>query len=224
MNKRFLKTLKLYIRTAFNPIMIALALVMFVGIPYALFADPAPLGDKEYMSMIGTVGIGHIGIVIIQIMGCLLCPTSKLFLAMPDAKRFMTVIPIMVTAVLGILYDALIIIISVCTINMQTTADLMLMCSAGTVLACIITSTLNKKGLGVLDIAAMLIMFSTLFVFNNGSFDNGFGLSAEKAAVIAGAVYIAGIALNVIIMKLWWSRSDRQNKNINAMYTLSAQE
>lgn len=216
MKNRFFKTLKLYLRIAINPITAILALVILVGIPIAMIYDPAPLGDKEYMSMIGSVGIGHIGIVCLLIYCGIVCSTSKFFISVPDAKRFMTVMPIIVSAAMGIIYDAVMFVIGVCFLEKQTVSDLLLICPSCTVLASLVVSTLNRKGLGIVDIIACFLLFSTIFVFNGGHYTNGFGISVEKALMIVPFIYILGFALNFLIQKIWWSKSDRLSARLNS--------
>ena len=216
MKNRFIRTLKLYIRSCMNPILLIFALTIIVGLPIALACSPSPRGDKEYPVMLGCAGMGHMGLLILQIFCMVTFSRSKFFISTADAKRLFTVIPVVVSTAMGIIYDAVVVIVGLIFIDLPTAADLMIVCSLSTVVCAFSVSANGKKGLEIIStLAFMLICCESITMKEATALRNGFGLTLAGAALVSAAVLIIGIGLTVLIMRLWWSKSDRIKRSLN---------
>jgi uncharacterized radical SAM protein YgiQ len=73
----------------------------------------------------------------------------------------------------------------------------------------------GKKGLEIIStLAFMLICCESITMKEATALRNGFGLTLAGAALVSAAVLIIGIGLTVLVMRLWWSKSDRIKRSI----------
>lgn len=220
MDKRFMKTLKLYIKTSFtlSPIIIFAALAFMVALPIGIAAAPAHIGDKDYPSMIGCSGIGQIGILMMVTMGTISNSRSKFLYSTADAKRLMTIVPVIVTVLMGLIYDAVIVTIGVVRLGNSTAADLMIINAMTTLAVTFAISTNCKKGLGFLSFIGVVGIFCDSIITgisSIGKLNGGFGLSLGQAAAVSAAILAVGIGGLLMILNVWWKKSDRLQRLTN---------
>lgn len=220
----FMKAMKMYIRTALRPI----TLVFGMGIPIAMLAamisDPAKQGEKDYSSMIGCLGMMHVMLIIIFIIGNITISHMKFFGSLPQAKVLFTDVPIAAMGVLCLVFDIITFAAAYIRCGSSTAADLLIVDAVNTVFACFINATMTKcrgKLYTVLSVLMILTFFNQVTLLRRFSFiNNGFGVTVPAAALIALAVYIVGFAAAHFFMQWWWKNSGR---NYNNRYNVIAQ-
>lgn len=212
--KKFFKAYKLYMKTSFSPIMTIFCSFMCIGLFFAAFASPEKSSSKEYLAMIGVIGMGHLFIFLNFIMGIFSTRNYKFFMSTESAKKLYTVVPMVSTLTVCLIYDIIMYVIAYFAWDSAGKSDILIVNALGTFFACLTASSSYMSKLEAVSIIGYFFMTFQSVLYKAIGLNGGFGLEQGTAAIIAIIIYIAGISLNVIMMELWWNKSGRNfNKN-----------
>ena len=207
--KNFGKALKMYLKILFNPLLTLLGLIIIVAVTVAAAVSPDTPDSDEYMSMIGSVGFGQIGIVVLFI-EAVSVTRSRFYVSLPYAKTLFTVVPVVCTAAAAFIYDIIALAIAALFWCEQGLSDLLIIAPINSFVICLAVSCSGKPKLEWLYILMFVFLASEQFVLPNISATaHGFGLPAAVSAVISVLVFISGTALTLLITSIWWKKCDR---------------
>lgn len=215
-----MKALRLYNMMTFNLIFAIPGTALMILLAIALALSPEGKGSEDYMSMIGTVGIGHLGIIFINFSYFIQSGRYKFPASIRSAKLFFTVVPVVAVGSLCLIYDIFIIVISAIVLPPSVFSDILISNAVHSVVACFLISLSGKKKFYFITLPLMFIyFFQTIILSHLGILSNGFGLPLAVAAVISAAIYIIGTGLNLGLLNWWWKKSGRDfNVNVNTAY------
>ena len=206
--KEFGKALKLYLKVTLNPITAAFGLMLMAMLLVAASLSPETPDSEDYMSMIGTVGFGQLGVVALFIMG-ISSSRYKYFASLPFAKTLFTVVPTVCAAAAALIYDNIAITVAAFCWCEQGLSDLLVIAPINSFIICLSIACIGKPKLNILYFIPILIMATEHIVLPNISFTaHGFGLPVLTSAVIGALVFIAGVVLTLVIMNVWWKKCD----------------
>lgn len=224
----FMKAMKMYIRTAVRPITLAFGIGIPIVMLVAMIADPAKQGEKDYSSMIGCIGMMHIMLIIVFIIGNIIMSQMKFFGSLPQAKVLFTDVPIAAMGSVCLVFDIITFAAAYIRCGSDTAADLLIVDAVNTVVACLVNATMTKlkgKLYTFLSVFLILTFFNQVSLLRKFSFiNNGFGVTVPVAALIALAVYIIGFAAVHFFMQWWWKNSGRNYSINNAIAHNTAAE
>ena len=219
--KNFGKALKLYLKVLFNPLLTLFSAVIIVGILIAAVHEPEVPESDEYMSMIAATAIGQIGIVVFCLYGTISVTRCKFYSSLPFAKTLFTIVPMVFTAFMSLIYDLIIIMIAALCWTPQALADILIAAPVGSLMVILGVSCSGKPKLEWLYIMPFLILCTLQFVLPNISATmHGFGLPVITSAVIGALIFAAEIAVTLVVMNIWWKKCDhvrRGNYNYTAI-------
>ena len=208
--KNFGKALKLYLKVSFNPIVSAFGIFIMVGVVAAAVFSPESPENEDYMSMIAAAGFAQIGVGIFFIAGGPSMARNKYYISLPFAKMLFTVIPAVTAAVMSLIYDNVIFAVAAFCWQEQALADIMIIAPVNSFMVCLAVSCMGKPKLEPLYIIPMIILATEHLVLPNiSAAAHGFGLPVVTSAVIGFLIFIAGAAVTLLIMNIWWRNSDR---------------
>ena len=212
------KALKLYLKITFNPIVAAFGIFIMIALLIAAAVSPEAPDSEGYMSMIGSVGFGQIGIAAFCLFGSITMSRNKWFASLPFAKVLFTVIPVIVSSVISLIYyNAAITIAALCW-EQTALSDLLIFVPINSAVMCLAVSAIGKPKLEWIYLICVLFLGTQQAVLPNISATaHGLGLQVLTAGIIGGLIYIAGIAISLLITALWWKKCDhtyRGNVNI----------
>ena len=215
--KDFGRAVKMYIISSFSMILLVFGLGTAIMALSAMAADPAKRGDKDYWDMLGAMGLMHCMLIVIFFLGNVKISRYKFFGSLPQAKTLFTLVPAAVMGALCIVMDISAFTIAMVRCGADTAADLLIIDSADTVIACLLNATMQKQKNRFITVALglhFIIFINQVPVLKRMELSNyGFGLSLPQAAAAAAAIYIAGFLLVFLAMKLWWEKSGRNYNN-----------
>ena len=215
--KDFGRAVKMYIMTSFSMIFLVFGLGTAIIALVAMASDPAERGDKDYLDMLGVMGLTHCMMIVIFFLGNVKISRYKFFGSLPQAKMLFTLVPTAVVGALGIVLDIAVFTIAMVRCGAGIAADLLIIDSVDTVIACLLNATMQKPKNRFISVAMgllFIVFIAQVRVLKRMGLSNyGFGLSLPQAAAAAAAVYIAGFLLVCLIMKLWWEKSGRNFNN-----------
>ncbi|WP_295081222.1 hypothetical protein [Ruminococcus sp.] len=215
--KDFGRAVKMYIISSFSMILLVFGLGTAIMALSAMAADPAKRGDKDYWDMLGVMGLMHCMLIVIFFLGNVKISRYKFFGSLPQAKTLFTLVPAAVMGALCIVMDISAFTIAMVRCGADTAADLLIIDSADTVIACLLNATMQKQKNRFITVALgllFIIFIDQVPVLKRMELSNyGFGLSLPQAAAAAAAIYIAGFLLVFLAMKLWWEKSGRNYNN-----------
>ena len=217
--KNFGKALKLYLKVLFNPLLTLFSAVIIVGILIAAVHEPEVPESDEYMSMIGSVGFGQIGIAVFCLFGSITISRNKWFASMPFAKTLFTVIPVIVSSVISLIYyNAAVTIAALCW-EQQALSDLLIFVPINSAVMCLAISAIGKPKLEWIYLICILFLGTQQFVLPNiSATKHGFGLPLVISAFIGLMIFIVGIAVSLFISDTWWRKCDHVHRG-NYNYT-----
>ncbi|MBO4493916.1 MAG: hypothetical protein J5724_05955 [Ruminococcus sp.] len=215
--KDFGRAVKMYIMTSFSMIFLVFGLGTAIMALVAMATDPAKRGDKDYWDMLGVMGLMHCMLIVIFFLGNVKISRYKFFGSLPQAKILFTLVPAAVVGALCIVLDIFVFTIAMVRCGADTAADLLIIDSVDTVIACLLNATMQKQKNKFITVALGLLFILFLdqvpLLKRMRMSNYGFGLSLPQAAVVAATVYIAGFLLVCLAMKLWWEKSGRNYNN-----------
>ncbi|MBP5579445.1 MAG: hypothetical protein J6X56_08230 [Ruminococcus sp.] len=215
--KDFGRAVKMYIISSFSMILLVFGLGTAIMALSAMAADPAKRGDKDYWDMLGVMGLMHCMLIVIFFLGNVKISRYKFFGSLPQAKTLFTLVQAAVMGALCIVMDISAFTIAMVRCGADTAADLLIIDSADTVIACLLNATMQKQKNRFITVALgllFIIFIDQVPVLKRMELSNyGFGLSLPQAAAAAAAIYIAGFLLVFLAMKLWWEKSGRNYNN-----------
>ena len=105
----------------------------------------------------------------------------------------------------------------------RTAADLLIIDSVNTVIACFINAAMFKSKSKLYKVLTALIFIvflnQVIFLSRLSLIRNGFGVIVPIAALIALSVYIIGLSAVHLSMQWWWNNSGRNYNNSNNAIT-----
>ena len=217
--KQYTKALRLYLGIGFNPLMATVGLFLPLMMLISAAVSHAAKADDDYMSMIGAVGLGHIGIFFFFLLGGMKMAKYKFFYSTSCAKALYTAVPLTVALFLSLLYDITAVVIAALCWDPSGVSDLLPVTSLNTVLTCFF-STLSYKETKLKWAPLLLWMlncFQVALLRKIPAIRHGFGLPLGVSVLIAAAILLFGIGGIVHLLKWWWERSGR---NYNRNYDL----
>ena len=207
--KNFGKALKLYLKISFNPLLTIFGTVIIVAMMIAAVTSPETPDSDDYMSMVGSVGFGQIGIVVILLMGTVSITRSRFYSSTPFAKTFITVVPLFCTVVAALIYDIIMITIAALCWCEQGLSDLLIIAPINSFIIGLAVACAGKPKLECLYIIPFVVLAWESIVLKNISVTaHGFGLPVPVSAVIGVLIFAAGIAVTLAIMNIWWKKCD----------------
>ena len=203
------KALKLYLKISFNPIVGGFGLFVMAALLIAAALSPETPDSEDYMSMIAAVGFGQIGIAVICLFGSITMARNKFFASLPFAKTLFTAVPMIVSAVLSLIYyNAAVTVAALCW-EPAALSDLLIFVPLDSAVMCLAVSAIGKPKLEWIYLICILFIGTEQAALPNISLTaHGLGLPVMTAGIIGALIYIAGIAVTLIIMNIWWKRSD----------------
>lgn len=215
----FKKAMKLYIRTSFKPITLFFGLGTPIAFLSGLMVDPSKQGDKDYGDMIASMGMIHAMLLFIFFVGNITISQAKFFGSLPHAKKILTDVPIVAMGIVCLIFDISTFTAAFFVCGKETAADLLIVNSVNTVIACFINASMCKcKGkLYTILSASLFVLFMNQVVILSrfNLIRNGFGVKIHFAALIALSVYIIGFSAVHLFMQWWWNNSGRNYNNSN---------
>lgn len=213
----FMKAMKMYIRAAFKPITLFIGLAIPIAFLTGLIVDPSKHGEKDYGDMIGCMGMIHPMLLIIFFVGNITISQAKFFGSLPQAKKILTDVPIVAMGIVCLVFDISAFMVGFFICGSGTAADLLIIDSVNTIIACFINATMCKcksKLYTVLSSLLIIIFMNQVVLLSRFSLiRNGFGVKIHFAALIALTVYIIGFSAVHLFMQWWWSNSGRNYRN-----------
>ena len=208
--KKSLEALKLYAKTALHPAVVIMAVFFMVIMLVLLVFDPEEYASEEYLDMIGSVQIGHIGIYFLIFAGGSRVSQNKFFASSKFAKTLYTTTPVMFIFLITLAYDAVIAAISAAVADTRTLSDFLVFDSLSSAAVIIGGATYGKKKLGIVfALPYFLFLTFPMTAEKIGFNDNSLGLSLPAAFAAAAGIYILSIVFSVIITRTWWKTGDK---------------
>ncbi|MDE5755018.1 MAG: hypothetical protein K2H89_10850 [Oscillospiraceae bacterium] len=206
----FFRAMKLYLKAAANPFVIALT-ILFSGMMLAVFIiDPDPVGSKDYMSMLSAIQMGKLGFFFIVMMGNLKLQQNKFYASCCCGKELYTAAPIVTVLAVSLIYDVILAAIAAVNLGSTGLSDVLIMDSIGSALLISVAACYGKKKLSFGSVIPYFLFISIPGVIGKlGILDGIFGLSVGLSVVIAVSVYVVSVVLSLIVVNTWWKKSDR---------------
>ncbi|MBR5684274.1 MAG: hypothetical protein IKW96_13550 [Ruminococcus sp.] len=213
----FMKAMKLYLRTAVKPLTLLFGLGVSGTLLISLIVDPEKQGSDDYGKMVACMGMLHAMLLMVFFVGNISIARLKFFGSLPQAKVLFTDVPIAAMGIVCLVCDIIIFTAAYVRCGSGTAADLLIVDSVNTVVACFINATMCKyksRSYTVLSALLFVMFFNQMVLLSKLScFRNGFGVTVTAAALIAIAVYIIGFAAVHFFMQHWWNTSGRNYNN-----------
>ena len=207
------RALKLYIKTAAHPFVIGFGLFMMIGMALAFILEPAAVGSKDYLSMLGAVQMGKIGTVFMVVVANAKIQQNKFFSSCICAKEVFVIGPVFVITAMNVLYDILLAVAAYINLGTAGLSDLLVFNTASTVLLIIGGGCCGKKGvpfISVIQGVAYMAFFSFPIILKATSNLQGvLGLPLTAAIMIIICGYILSIMITIGIESFWWKRGDK---------------
>lgn len=215
----FMKAMKMYLRTAIKPITLLFGLGASFTVLMGMIVDPANQGEEDYGKMLACMGMMHAMLLMIFFIGNISIAHMKFFGSLPQAKVLFTDVPIAAMGIVCLAFDITAFTVAYIRGGSNTAADLLIVDSINSIIACFINATMSKcKGrlYAILSALLFVMFFNQMVLLSELSFfRNGFGVTVPVAALIALAVYIVGFAAVHLFMQWWWNNSGRNYNNDN---------
>ncbi|MBQ8960550.1 MAG: hypothetical protein IJ071_04950 [Ruminococcus sp.] len=215
------KAIKTYFSLTFSPIMLTVALVFAAVLLVAAVKEPAEPGSEDYMSMVGAIGFGHIGILLFMLLGALKTTQNKFFLSLPFAKDLVIGAPVILCGALGLIFDTAAALVTHFFWDGIPNDDVIIVNAANTVLMTLIVCLISKNTFNVLkSVLYMGYFLQGIFLpkipgISGGIFGGAAGHSMA-ALLIAAVIYAAGLGLAVLLLSRWWNSPLRGPMNVPA--------
>lgn len=214
--KNFGKALKLYLKMTLNPIVSGFGLLIMLVILIVAALLPDSPDSEDYMSIIASVGFGQIGIAAFCLFGSIAISRNKFFTSLPFAKMLFTAVPAVVSATMSLIYFVVVITIAVLCWEPAGLSDILVFVPINSVMICLAVSAIGKPKLEwIYLICVMMLSVQQIALPNIGFTAHGLGLPVIAAAVTGALIFIAGIALTLLITNLWWKSANRVYRPAN---------
>ncbi|WP_028510416.1 hypothetical protein [Ruminococcus sp. NK3A76] len=227
MNKA-VRALKLYAEAAAHPFVIGFGLFLMIGMALAFIIDPDPVGGDEYLSMLGAVQMGNMGVILMVFAASTKLQQNKFFSSCTCAKELFTIGPVVAVTILCVLYDTLLDVSAYINLGTQGLADTLVFNTVSSMLLIIVGGCYGKKGV---PLTALLLgaAYFTFLGFPMASkitniSSHIIGLSLTTAVIIAVCGYTFAIAFTLMIENIWWKKGNRFAPNKFIQNALEVQE
>lgn len=204
----FFRAMRLYKKAAANPYTIGFEMLLAAAMLVFYTGVPKPVGSNGYMTMLGVIPLGKIGIFWIIMLGNLKLQQNKFYASCSCGKMLYTVVPIVTSFVLSLLYDAVFTAAAAVNAGSAGIADAVVLNAISDAFIFIVSVCYGKqKRIWWLVLPYILIIFLPRYFSRFGMIDKGLELIVSM--VIAIVVYVASIALSLLLVNIWWKKSDR---------------
>ena len=211
--KNITRALRLFAKAAAHPFVIGFGLFMMIGMSLAFIIDPDPVGGDEYLSMLGAVQMGNMGIVFMVITANSKLQQNKFFSSCSCAKELFTAGPVAAVTILCILYDIILDISAYINLGTQGLADTLVFNTVSSMLIIIVGGCYGKRGTPLTAVLLDLAYFTFLAFPMANKFSSIsshiIGLPLTTAVIIAVCGYTFSIAFTLMIGSIWWRKGDR---------------
>ena len=208
--KKLSNAIRLYAKTTLHPLTIGFVLFISLGMSLAFIIDPDPVGSDDYLSMLGALQMGHIGIIFTVIIGNLRLQQNKFYSSCSCAKLLYIIAPAAFMTASTLLYDLYLGILALILLGTAGLSDIMIFNAFSSAMAILFSVCYGKKNFGIL---AALPYFGFLIVPMIAKRlpieGNTLGLSLDSAALITVGAYLAAIVLAIMAGSLWWKNGDK---------------
>ena len=208
--KKLSNAIRLYAKATLHPFTIGFGLFMAIGMSLAFIIDPDPVGSDEYLSMLGALQMGHIGIIFMVIIGNSRLQQNKFYSSCSCAKLLYITAPAVFMTAATLLYDLYLGILALISLGTAGLSDAMVFNAFSSAMSILFSVCYGKRNLGVL---AALPYFGFLVVPMIAKRlpieGNTLGLSLDSAVLITVGAYLAAIVLAIVIGSLWWKNGDK---------------
>lgn len=208
--KKVINAIRLYLKTSVNPVTLIVGIFIMFLMSTLFVIEPHPAGSEDYMSMISSLGIGHVGVIIIVAFSVLKPYLFKFYVSSSCAKHLFITAPIVFTSIICLTYDVIFDILAYINIGASSLADIMIFNSIYSGVFILFATFIGKQkyeGFAVFPYLALLALSG--FISKNKSFQNGFGIPVSLSVIITLALYMAFIMVTVIIANRWWKTGNR---------------
>lgn len=206
----FLRAMKLYVKAAAHPFVIALT-ILFSGMMLAAFIiDPDPVGSKDYMTRLSVLQMGKLGIIFIAMTGNLKIQNNKFYASCCCGKELYTAAPIVTVFVISLINDVAFAASAAANLGSKGLSDVLIIDSVGSSMLILAAACYGKKKLSFGFVIPYFLFVSIPGVIGKlGILDGIFSLSVGLSAVIAVSVYVVSVVLSLVVVNAWWKKSDR---------------
>lgn len=201
--------MKLYLKAVANPFTIGFTLFMMIGMSLAFVIDPESVGSKDYMVMICAIQMGKFGVVLTVMMGNIKLHQNKFYAASSCAKYLFTVAPLTFGFTVSLIYDILLNVFAAVNFGITGLADVLVMNSIGSALLIFIAACYGKKKLTLWYAIPYMLFITAPVIGRTGILYGMTGLSIGASAAIAASIYIGSSALLLLLVNVWWKKSDK---------------
>lgn len=202
--------IKLYVKTAINPITLGFGILTMAIMVILFMVDPDPVGSEKYMSMIGAIGMGHMGVFFMVFLGASITHRIKFFGSSCNAKHLFITAPIVFSFVICLTYDVIIAIIAYANLGISAFADVMIYNSIYSGVMILSASLLGKRKFEWLYVFPYMALIAISgWIGKRETLQNGFGMTVSTSVIIAIAAYTISILVTVILANRWWKTGDR---------------
>ncbi|MBQ5312276.1 MAG: hypothetical protein ILP19_09615 [Oscillospiraceae bacterium] len=205
------KAIAMYFRISLTRVAPLIVLAELAGIVMIL-AAMSVLAEADDISLtswgidkLSVITVAHLMIPSFFLIGAMRSAQFRFFSTPGFAKQFSVKAPVISALILSVPFDIILLVLSPAYIR----PDMLIINALNTVLMCFITASMNKSGLQAVGMLLMIPFFGQMFVWRN-IFADGSGMSLPVAVAAALGIYIAGTALNIFIMDLWWKCPGRK--------------
>lgn len=227
--KKIARALKLYAKAAAHPFVIGFGLFMMIGMALAFIIDPDPVGGDEYLSMLGGVQMGNMGVILMVFTASTKLQQNKFFSSCTCAKELFTIGPVVIVTILCIIYDTLLDVFAYINLGTQGLADSLVFNTVSSMLLIIVGGCYGKRGVPLTSVILCAAYFTFLgFPMSSKiSTISGklLGLPLTTAVIIAVCGYTLAIAFTLMIENIWWKKGTKfAMPNTIMLNTLEVQE
>lgn len=201
--------MKLYLKAAANPFVIVFSLLMMIGMSLVFAIDPDPVGSEDYMTMLACIQMGKIGVFLIAMIGNLKLHQNKFYASCCCAKALYTAAPIVTGLTISLPYDIILAITAAVNLGSAGLADVLINDSAGSALLVFIAACFGKKGLSWGAYIPYMLFMSISIIGKSGVLAGLLGKPVGLSAAIAVSVYVVSVVLSIVIVNVWWKKSDK---------------
>ncbi|MCR5143547.1 MAG: hypothetical protein K6C68_13685 [Ruminococcus sp.] len=205
--------IKLYTQAAAHPFTIGFGLFMMIGMSLAFIIDPDPVGSDDYLSMLGSIQMGNIGIVLMAIVANSKVQQNKFYSSCNCAKELFTIAPVASVTVLSLFYDTLLAVSAYINLGVAGLSDTMMFNTVSSMLIIIIGGCYGKAGFPFIHamqaIAYMLFLTFPFSVRFASITHHLLGHDLMTAVKVAVCGYILAVAVTLVLENIWWKKGEK---------------
>ncbi|SFD25145.1 hypothetical protein [Ruminococcus albus] len=205
--------IKLYTQAAAHPFTIGFGLFMMIGMTLAFIIDPAPVGSKDYLSMLGSIQMGNMGTLIMVIIASTKLQQNKFYSSCNCAKELFTVGPLAVVTAVNILYNTVLAVSAYVNLGVTGLSDTIIFNTISSMLIIIAGGCYGKnsvKFIAVIQLFAYIAFIIFPIAVKHTSFTHILlGQHLTTAVIFAVCGNIIAIAFILALQNIWWKKGDK---------------